>query len=170
MWMTGKSLHARIHDENCAVIRISSCPYETHPAGHWHADAFVEACELGYMLEIGPDLILLDHGPGAHHRLLESASVQWMSPICSSAICTTTIARILSGYSSRAGSRCGPYTELKVYGPPPVRRMCEQLFGQDGAFCAGLERAHQASGLNRYISFARGGRPPRKWPQPEIIE
>ena len=26
----------------------------------------------GYMLEIGPDLILLDHGPGAHHRLLES--------------------------------------------------------------------------------------------------
>jgi ribonuclease Z len=26
----------------------------------------------GYLIEVGRDVIVLDHGPGAHHRLLES--------------------------------------------------------------------------------------------------
>src|SRR5678816_4705457 len=26
----------------------------------------------GYLIEVGDDLIVMDHGPGAHHRLLES--------------------------------------------------------------------------------------------------
>src|SRR5262245_51553109 len=26
----------------------------------------------GYLFEVGDDLIVMDHGPGAHHRLLES--------------------------------------------------------------------------------------------------
>ena len=26
----------------------------------------------GYLIEVGDDLIVMDHGPGAHHRLIES--------------------------------------------------------------------------------------------------
>ena len=26
----------------------------------------------GYLLEVDDDLIVMDHGPGAHHRLIES--------------------------------------------------------------------------------------------------
>ena len=26
----------------------------------------------GYLIEVGDDLVVIDHGPGAHHRLIES--------------------------------------------------------------------------------------------------
>ena len=32
----------------------------------------LERQSAGYLFEVGADVIVIDHGPGAHHRLLES--------------------------------------------------------------------------------------------------
>ena len=32
----------------------------------------LERQSSGYLFEVGEDLIVMDHGPGAHHRLIES--------------------------------------------------------------------------------------------------
>jgi ribonuclease Z len=124
----------------------------------------------GYMLEIGPDLILLDHGPGAHHRLLESGKrAMDVTHMFFSHLHYDHCADFIRLFLTRWDQGADRIPELKVYGPPPVRRMCEQLFGQDGAFAPDLNARikHQGS-IDIFV--ARGGRPPRKWPQPEIIE
>ena len=109
----------------------------------------------GYMLEIGRTSYCSTTGPVHITGCWKAASVQWMSPICSSAICTTTIARILSGYSSRAGIKV-----RTVYPTQGLRTAAGQAHVRAALrsrwrVCAGLERAHQASGLNRYIRCTR---------------
>jgi len=37
----------------------------------------------GYLVTVGDDTILFDHGTGAHHRYLEPAGSRPTSPICS---------------------------------------------------------------------------------------
>ena len=55
--------------------------------------------------------------------------------------------------------------ELKVYGPPPIARMTEQLFGEDGVFGADIRaRIEHQSSID--IFAARGGTLPRERPAP----
>src|SRR5829696_7828019 len=49
-----------------------------------------------FLFEVGDDLIVMDHGPGAHHRLLESGH-RARGATCSSRIWTTTTAWITHG-------------------------------------------------------------------------
>jgi len=46
----------------------------------------------GYVIETGEDVIVFDHGFGAHHRLLELGIPATRSRICSSATSITIIA------------------------------------------------------------------------------
>ncbi len=124
----------------------------------------------GYMLEVGVDVMLWDHGPGAYHRMMEAGKrAVDVSHVFFSHLhydhCSDYVRLLLTRWDQGADR----IPELKVYGPPPIRRMTEQLFGEDGAFAPDLTARikHQGS-IDIFVT--RGGVPPRKWPKPEITE
>lgn len=124
----------------------------------------------GYLIEVGDDVIVMDHGPGAAHRMLESG-------------CHPT--RVTHAFFShlhydhmmdyprlllqRWDLGAGKLPELKVFGPAPIARMTEQLIGEDGVFGLDLEsRVSHPASQDVYVS--RGGVLPRAKPAPEVRE
>jgi ribonuclease BN (tRNA processing enzyme) len=124
----------------------------------------------GYLLEIGADVIVIDHGPGAHHRLLQAGrravdvTHLFLSHLHYDHCCD--VARLLL---TRWDQGAGQVPELRIYGPPPTARMVALLLGPDGVFGPDLTAriSHQAS---IDIFAARGGVPPRAWPRPAVTE
>ena len=124
----------------------------------------------GYMIEIGDDLLLFDHGPGAQHRLLQAGK----APTDASHLFVSHVhydhildypRLLLQRWDQGAG--CIP--ELKVFGPPPIAGITDRLIGNDGAFAADIHARihHQAS---KDVFTARNGTLPRRPPVPEIRE
>jgi ribonuclease BN (tRNA processing enzyme) len=124
----------------------------------------------GYVVEIGNDVIVLDHGFGAHHRLLELG------------IAATRVTHLF--FTHLHYDHCGDYArlvltrwdqgagrvpDLRVYGPPPIALMTEQLFGNDGVYQADLV-ARTSHGCSLSIYEARGGVLPRRRPDPRVTE
>jgi len=124
----------------------------------------------GYVVEIGDDVIVLDHGFGAHHRLLELG------------IPATRVTHLF--FTHLHYDHCGDYgrmvltrwdqgagqiPDLKVFGPPPLARMTEQLFARDGVYGPDLT-ARTEHDCSLSIYQARGGVLPRAWPQPRVRE
>jgi ribonuclease Z len=124
----------------------------------------------GYLFEVGSDLIVMDHGPGAHHRLLESGyrAVQVTHAFFSHLHydhCLDYARLVLQRWDQGAGR----LPELLVYGPPPIARMTEQLFGEDGVYGVDLAaRIKHQSSLDVFV--ARGGALPRLRPAPIVTE
>jgi len=123
-----------------------------------------------YLLEVGSDVILIDHGPGSHERLLQIGKrAVDVTHIFFSHLhydhCADYIRLLLTRWDQGADR----IPELKVYGPPPIRLMTEQLFGKNGAFAPDLNARIQHQG-SIDIFVARGGVPPRRWPQPAVTE
>ena len=123
-----------------------------------------------YLVEIGKDVIILDHGPGSHERLLQvgKRAIDVTHAFFTHLHydhCSDFIRLFLQRWDQGAGR----IPELKVFGPPPMYRMVEQLFGEDGAYAPDLTARikHQGS-IDIFV--ARGGVPPRRWPQPEVRE
>ena len=124
----------------------------------------------GYMIEIADDVILFDHGPGAYHRMLETG----IQPTQVTHVffthlhydhCVDYPRLLLTHWDHGAGN----IPELKVYGPPPLKRMTDLLFSREGAFGPDLiARTENPSSLETYES--RGGVLPRRWPEPEVTE
>lgn len=124
----------------------------------------------GYLFAVGDDLILMDHGPGAHHRLLESGhrAVDVTHAFFSHLHydhCMDYGRLVLQRWDQGAGR----IPELAVYGPPPIIRMSEQLFGDDGVYGPDIRaRIEHRSSIDVYE--ARGGTPPRQRPAPIVRE
>ncbi|MEZ5739036.1 MAG: MBL fold metallo-hydrolase [Burkholderiaceae bacterium] len=124
----------------------------------------------GYLIEIGDDIIVMDHGPGAAHRLLEAG-------------CHPT--RVTHAFIShlhydhmmdyprlvlqRWDMGAGRIPELKVFGPKPLADITNKAIGPDGVFGLDVESrvSHQAS-LDVFVS--RGGILPREKPRPIVRE
>jgi ribonuclease BN (tRNA processing enzyme) len=124
----------------------------------------------GYLIEIGADVILIDHGPGAHHRLLEAGKrAVDVTHVFFSHLhydhCSDYVRLMLTRWDQGADR----IPELKVYAPPPIKRMTELLFGREGAFGPDINARIEHQG-SIDIFVARGGKPPRRWPAPEITE
>ena len=124
----------------------------------------------GYLIQIGGDVILFDHGPGAYHRMLE-AEIQptQVSHVFFTHLhydhCVDYPRLLLTHWDHGAGN----IPELKVYGPPPLKKMTELLFSREGAFGPDLiARTENPASLETYE--ARGGVLPRRWPEPEVAE
>ena len=124
----------------------------------------------GYLIEVGDDLIVMDHGPGAHHRLLETGrrAVDVTHVFLSHLHydhCMDYPRLVLQRWDMGADR----IADLKVYGPPPLKRMTEQLFAEDGVFGPDIEARvkHQGS---IDVFEARGGVAPRKRPSPQVTE
>lgn len=122
----------------------------------------------GYVIETGNDVIVMDHGFGAHHRLLELG------------IPATRVTHLF--FSHLHYDHCGDYgrllltrwdqgadriPELKVFGPAPIADITERLFGPEGVYNADLV-ARTSHGSSLDLFKARGGTLPRPRPAPEV--
>ncbi|MEK9724690.1 MAG: MBL fold metallo-hydrolase, partial [Rhodospirillaceae bacterium] len=133
------------------------------------APSLKRACS-GYMIEVGDDLIVMDHGPDAHRRLLESGKrATDVTHVFFTHLhydhCLDYARLVLQRWDMGAGK----LPELKVYGPPPIARMTEQLFGDDGVWAPDLD-ARTGHRLSLDIYELRGGVLPRVKPMPEVHE
>lgn len=124
----------------------------------------------GYLLEVGNDVIVWDHGPGAHDRLLQTGH---RSIDVTHAFFTHLHYDHCMDYGrlvlQRWDQGADRIPDLAVYGPPPIARMTEQLFGVDGIYGPDIRaRIEHRSSVD--VFEARGGKPPRKRPAPTVTE
>jgi ribonuclease BN (tRNA processing enzyme) len=124
----------------------------------------------GYLIEVGSDAFAMDHGPGAHQRLLEAGK---RAVDVTHAFFThlhydhcMDYARLVLQRWDQGADRI---PELDVYGPRPIARMTEQLFGDDGVYGPDIRaRIEHQSSID--VFKARGGTPPRRRPAPRVRE
>ena len=124
----------------------------------------------GYLIEVGHDVIVWDHGPGAHHRLLQSGH---RSVDVTHAFFTHLHYDHCMDYGrlvlQRWDQGADRIADLNVYGPPPIARMTEQLFGIDGIYGPDIRaRIEHKSSQDQFE--ARGGTLPRRRPAPKVTE
>jgi ribonuclease BN (tRNA processing enzyme) len=124
----------------------------------------------GYLIEVGSDLIVMDHGAGAHQRLLETGRrATEVTHVFLSHLhydhCMDFPRLVLQRWDMAAGKA----PELKVFGPPPLKRLTENLFGPEGFFGPDvIARTNHRLSLDIYEG--RGGTLPRRGPMPEVTE
>lgn len=130
----------------------------------------LERQSSGYLIEVGDDVIVLDHGPGAHHRLIESGhravdvSHAFFSHLHYDH-CMDYPRLVLQRWDQGAGR----IPDLEVYGPTPIARMTALLFGEDGVYGPDIRaRIEHRSSID--VFEARGGTPPRRRPAPRVRE
>jgi ribonuclease BN (tRNA processing enzyme) len=124
----------------------------------------------GILVRVGGDLLVMDHGPGAHHRLLESGQrATDVSHVFFSHLhydhCMDYARLVLQRWDTGAGH----VPDLRVFGPVPIARMTAQLFGEDGVYDPDIRaRIEHRSSLD--VFEARGGVLPRARPLPDVRE
>jgi ribonuclease BN (tRNA processing enzyme) len=124
----------------------------------------------GYIIQIHDDLIVMDHGPGAHHRLIESGHrAVDVSHVFLSHLhydhCMDYPRLVLQRWDMGADR----IADLEVFGPAPLARMTEQLFGENGVYGPDI-RARIEHESSIFVFRERGGTPPRKRPAPRVRE
>lgn len=130
----------------------------------------LERQSSGYLIEVGADVIVLDHGPGAHQRLLESGHrAMDITHVFFSHLhydhCMDYGRLVLQRWDQGAGR----IPELAVYGPAPIARMSVLLFGEQGVYGPDIRaRIQHQSSID--VFQARGGEPPRLRPAPRVTE
>jgi ribonuclease Z len=113
---------------------------------------------------------VLDHGFGAHHRLLElGIKATDVTHLFFTHLhydhCGDYARMILTRWDQGAGE----VEDLKVFGPAPLARMTQQLFGIGGVYESDLV-ARTSHGCSLGIFEARGGSLPRVRPAPVVTE
>jgi ribonuclease BN (tRNA processing enzyme) len=124
----------------------------------------------GYLIEVAGQRIVMDHGPGAHHRLLESGhSAVDVSHVFISHLhydhCLDYPRLVLQRWDMGADR----VPDLEVFGPPPLARTTELLFGEDGVWAPDI-RARRGHASSLHVFQQRGGTLPRKRPSPRVRE
>jgi ribonuclease BN (tRNA processing enzyme) len=124
----------------------------------------------GYLIDVGADVIVWDHGPGAHQRLIESGR----RPVeVTHAFFTHLHYDHCMDYGrlvlQRWDQGANRIPDLQVYGPTPIARITQQLFGADGIYGPDIAaRTQHRSSLD--VFEARGGTLPRPRPAPRVTE
>jgi ribonuclease Z len=124
----------------------------------------------GYLVSVADDLIVFDHGPGSHHRLLETGTKAtdvthaFFSHLHYDHF--LDFPRLLLTRWDHGSART---PELKVYGPLPIRNSIEKLIGPDGVFGPDIE-ARMKWDASLHVYRARGRQEPRLRPAPEVRE
>ena len=130
----------------------------------------VKRASSSYLIETGTSRILLDHGPGAAQRYLQTGRrLTEISHVFFSHLHYDHCADYPRLVLQRWDQGGGEVPELDVYGPRPLKQMTDSLFASGGAFSPDIEARvkHQAS---IDIFKKRGGKPPRKPPGPQVTE
>jgi ribonuclease BN (tRNA processing enzyme) len=124
----------------------------------------------GYVIRCGTDLILFDHGFGAHQRLLEQGyQAKDVTHLFLSHLHYDHMGDVPRLLLTRWDQGAGQIDELQVYGPPPTRAVMTRMLDRDGIFGPDLiARTEDESSLNVYA--ARGGLGARRLPAPHVRE
>ena len=123
----------------------------------------------GYLVEVGNEPLLFDHGAGAHENFLRTGHratdvrTLFLSHLHSDHM--LDYARLVH---SRWDQGAGLVPELTVYGPAYTARMSELLFGERGVLDPDIRGRIYSPGSQR-VFLDRGGTLPRKRPAPEVV-
>ena len=123
-----------------------------------------------YLVKLDDESILVDCGPGAVRRLLKKG----VSPTTINTLLLTHLHYdhcVDYGYFTlvRWDQGAGTIPDLEVYGPEPTARMTEQLFGESGVYAPDLAARTLGRG-GQFVCQQRGGKLPRKRPDPSVTE
>ncbi len=124
----------------------------------------------GYLVEVGSDVIVLDHGPGAAHRLMEAGRrPQEVTHALFTHLHYDHIADYPRLVLQRWDQGAGRLPALSVAGPPPMAETTRKLFGPDGVYGPDIE-ARVSFAASQDVSAARGGPRVREKPAPAVRE
>jgi len=123
-----------------------------------------------YLVELAEEQLLFDCGPGSVRRLLDIG----VSPTDISGLFLTHLHYdhcVDYAYLNllRWDQVVGRIPELEVWGPAPLKEVTESLLGPAGAFGPDLRARTEHPG-SHFIYEARGGKMPRAWPEPRVVE
>lgn len=124
----------------------------------------------GYVVQIGSQYLVFDHGFGAHHRLLELG----IRPTqVSHAFFSHHHYDHMGDYPrlllTRWDQGAGKIPELEVFGPPPLKKITQAMIGDEGVFGPDLiSRTENQCSVDVYR--ARGGEGVRARPNPVLHE
>lgn len=123
-----------------------------------------------YLLHVGDDVLLLDHGPGAYWRLMESGGrAVDITHVILTHLHYDHCVDLVRLYLNRWDQGAGRIPPLKIYGPRGTQHFVDRLFGPDGAFKSDLAaRTGHPESIEVYR--ARGGLGKRALPQTEVTE
>lgn len=124
----------------------------------------------GYALQVGTDVIVIDHGPGAAHRLLEAGLRPTdVTHVMLSHLHYDHMADYPRLFLQRWDVGSGKIGELYVAGPAPLAAVHQRLFAPDGAFGPDItSRTTIQASLD--VFAARGGQGERHPPAPTLRE
>ena len=124
----------------------------------------------GYVLQVGTDEIVIDHGPGAAHRLLQAGFRPTdVTHVMLSHLHYDHMADYPRLFLQRWDVGSGNIAELQVAGPAPLAQVHQRLFAPDGAFGPDIiSRTTIQASLD--VFKARGGEGVRRPPVPTVTE
>jgi len=124
----------------------------------------------GYVLEIGNDLIVFDHGGGAHQRLLEAgykaADVTHLFLTHYHYDHTLDVPRLVLTRWDHGSPVQQP---LRVYGPDPLAVFLDRFFSDTGSFAMDIN-ARRKSPASQAVYQVRGGQGERPGPELDQME
>ncbi len=124
----------------------------------------------GYLIRKQKDIILFDHGPGTHWRLLQAGvKAVDVTHIFISHLHYDHCVDFIRLYLNRWDQGAGKIAPLKMYGPPGFQRFVDCLFGPEGAFNPDLT-ARTSHPESLEIFRERGGKGGRPRPETEVTE
>jgi ribonuclease Z len=122
----------------------------------------------GYLVEFGDEMLVFDHGGGAHENFLRAGkNVVDLNTVFFSHTHSDHCLDYARLVHSRWDQGAGQLPELKVYGPAYMQRMTDLLFGDHGVFHNDLDGRINSIPSQR-VFLNRGGTLPRRRPEPEI--
>lgn len=128
----------------------------------------VNRASSGYLIEIGDEMLVFDHGAGAHENFLRAGKrAVDLNTIFFTHLHTDHCLDYARLVHSRWDQGAGQIPELEVYAPAYMQRMTDLLFAENGVFHNDLDGRTNSIPSQR-VYQNRGGTLPRKRPQPKI--
>lgn len=135
--------------------------------GSGSPEAHARRASSGYLIEVGADRILFDCGGGVVDNLLRSGR---MPKDITHLFFTHFHSDHMMDYARLVHAAWDEgAAPLKVFGPAPLAKITQGIFGRDGFLSHDL-RARTELEQSQQVWVARGGTLPRPWPDPHIIE
>lgn len=122
----------------------------------------------GYVVEFGDEILVFDHGGGAHENFLRAGKrAVDLKTIFFSHLHTDHCLDYPRLVHSRWDQGAGQIPDLDVYAPAYMQRMTDLLFGDHGVYHNDLDGRMNSEGSQR-VYLNRGGTLPRARPNPNI--
>jgi len=123
----------------------------------------------GYLIEIGDEILVFDHGAGAHQNFLRTGyKATDLHTIFFTHLHSDHCLDYARLVHSRWDQGAGQIPDLKVYAPEYMQRMTDLLFEENGVFQSDLNGRLNSPG-SHHVYKNRGGVLPRKRPSPQVI-